>query len=292
MEIAVCVHLYHPDMWDKIESYLKNLHYQYKLYVTFPLDDENGNPIGFEWDVYLNLYSDLKEKITHKPEILLQHYLKYGKFENRFYRKDYYDVNQKIKKFKEDTKIIITKNIGMDIGGFLQNYKYIDTNVDLILKIHTKKSLGSFENKSFDVDRYGYDKAKKYGEKWFTELMDGVLGNHNKVDKIINEFKVNNKCGLVGYKKYNNHRKNGSYIKPLLNNYSININLDESYFVGGTIFWVRNDIMKKYLTNDKIDWILKLLLPNYSYEPSYAHAMERMFAYFVYNQQKEMVVIN
>ena len=66
----------------------------------------------------------------------------------------------------------------------------------------------------------------------------------------------------------------------------------ESYFVGGTIFWVRNDIMKKYLTNDKIDWILKLLLPNYSYEPSYAHAMERMFAYFVYNQQKEMVVIN
>ena len=293
MKIAVCVHLYHPDMWDKIENYLNNLCYPYSLFITIPVcDDETGNPKDFNWEEYLNLYDDLKEKLSHNPEILLQHYLKYGKVENRFYRKDHYDVSQKIKKFKEDSKIVITKNVGMDIGGFLQCYKYIGDDADLILKIHTKKSLGSFENKSFDINRYGYEKAKLIGEQWFTELMDGVLGSCDKVTKIINEFKINDKCGMVGYKKYNNHKKNGAYIKPLLDYNNIKIDLNESYFVGGTIFWVRNDIMKKYLTEDNVEHIIKLLLPGYSYEPSYAHAMERMFAYYVYGQQQEVMVIN
>jgi lipopolysaccharide biosynthesis protein len=279
-------------MWDDIQKYLENLRFPYELYVNFPLNEENGIPQDFDWEVYLNLYDDLKKKLKHNSEILLQHYLKYGKLEKRHYIKDYYDVEQKILQYKSGTNFIFSKNIGMDIGGFLQTYSHINSDVDLILKIHTKKSLGSFENKSFDIDRYGYDKAKIYGEKWFNELMVGVLGDQNKIEKIITEFKTNPNCGMVGYKKYNNYKKNGSFIKPLLDHFLLNNNLNESYFVGGTIFWVRNDILKKYLNVNNLDHILSLLPPKYSYEPSYPHAMERMFGYFVYDQKQELMVID
>ena len=66
----------------------------------------------------------------------------------------------------------------------------------------------------------------------------------------------------------------------------------ESYFVGGTIFWVRKDILDKYFTNKEIDYLLSLLSNGYSHEPSYAHAMERAFAYFVYHQNSELFVID
>jgi lipopolysaccharide biosynthesis protein len=292
MKIAVCVHLYHTDMWEKIQKYLENIPFPYELYVNFPLNEKDGIPQDFNWEVYLNLYDDLKSKLKHSSEILLQHYLKYGKLEKRHYRKDYFDAEQKILKYKSDTKFIFTKNIGMDIGGFLQTYSHINSDIDLILKIHTKKSLGSFEDKSFDVDRYGYNKAKIYGEEWFNELMNGVLGNPKMVESIVNKFKNDVNCGMVGYKKYNNHKKNGSFIKPLLDYFSLKININESYFVGGTIFWVRNDILKKYLNDNNLKHIISLLPPKYSYEPSYPHAMERMFGYFVYDQKQELMVID
>ena len=34
MKIAVCVHLYHHDMWEEIKEYLNNIDHPYKLYVN------------------------------------------------------------------------------------------------------------------------------------------------------------------------------------------------------------------------------------------------------------------
>ena len=292
MKIAVCVHLYHLDMWDEIESYLKNINYPYKLYVNIPINETNGLPNDFEWEEYVNIHNDLKSKLKKSESVATNHYVKYGKKEQRFYKKPHYEIVKKIKNLNQESKIFYTLNIGMDIGGFLQTYEHIDSNIDLILKIHTKKCLGAFENISYDVQRYGLDKAKIYGERWFKELMDGVIQDHNKVNRIIEEFKNNPKCGMVGYKKYNNYKKNSNHIKKLFELFSFNVNLIESFFVGGTIFWIRKDILDGYLTNSNVQHVMNLLDHGYSYEPSYAHAMERMFGYFVYDQKKELVVIN
>ena len=279
-------------MWDEIESYLKNINDHYKLYVNIPINETNGLPNDFEWEEYIDIHEELKSKLKRSESVAKNHYLKYGKKEQRFYKKNHYEIVKQIKNLNKESKIFYTLNVGMDIGGFLQTYQHIDTDIDLILKIHTKKCLGAFEKTSYDVQRYGVNKAKEYGEKWFKELMDGVARDHNKVNSIIEEFKSNPKCGMVGYKKYNNYKKNSNHIQKLFEYFSFNVNLLESFFVGGTIFWIRKDILDKYLTNTNVQHVINLLDSGYSYEPSYAHAMERMFGYFVYKEKKELIVID
>jgi lipopolysaccharide biosynthesis protein len=279
-------------MWDEIKVYLENIRKPYELYVNIPINETNGLPNDFEWEEYVGIYDDLKIKLKKNESVVTQHYLKYGKKEQRLYKKQHYEAAGKVKKFKDDAKIYYTTNVGMDIGGFLQTYKYIGSDTDLILKIHTKKCLGSFENTSYDLQRLGLSKAKEYGEQWFKELMNGVAQDPNKVDRIIKEFEDNDKCGMVGYKKYNNYKKNSTHIQKLFDHFSFAVNLLESFFVGGTIFWVRKDVLDHYLTHDNIEYVIDLLNPGYSYEPSFAHAMERMFAYFVYDQKQELVVID
>jgi lipopolysaccharide biosynthesis protein len=63
-------------------------------------------------------------------------------------------------------------------------------------------------------------------------------------------------------------------------------------FIGGTIFWVRYDVLEKYLTNDNIDITLKNMQNGYVLEPSPQHAMERIFGYMVTNENKKIMAIN
>ena len=60
-------------------------------------------------------------------------------------------------------------------------------------------------------------------------------------------------------------------------------------FVGGTIFWVRGDILREYLTKDNINLLLDLLPEGYHNEPSYNHALERLFGMMVYNEKKKII---
>ena len=291
MKIAVCVHLYHTDMWGEIQKYLDNLKHKYDLYVNFPLNIKNGIPVDLKWEEYYSLYDDLKISLTQNQETAIQHWSKYGKNELRHYLKKYYDVESQIKKYKNDVKIIFTENKGMDIGGFLQTYKYVDPSTDYILKIHTKRSIGAFEEKSFDVGRYGFEKAEKIGLEWFHDMMNSVLGDENKINLTIQALK-NNNCGMTGYKKYNNYKKNYVYLEEFRNFLNIKIDYNNNFFIGGTIFWIENSILKKHLTPKNIEYLLSKLKDGYSYEPSYAHAMERIFGYLVYNENKEIIVIN
>ena len=171
-------------------------------------------------------------------------------------------------------------------------FENLPKSYDLILKIHTKLCVGSEKNKSYHLQRFGLEETKKYGLKWFSELMDGVLLDTKKIERIINEFEQNPKCGMVGYKKYNNFKKTSDHIQKLFDYFSFSVNPHDSYFVGGTIFWVKKNVLDQYLTHEKIDHVLNLLDKGYSYEPSFAHAMERMFGYFIYDQKKELIVIN
>lgn len=280
-------------MWGDIMSYLENIDMNYDLLVSLPIDVVESNPIDFDWKEYYDLYDDLKFKLSHNQETALKHWTKYGIKESRHYKKSYFLIENEILKFKPDAKIILTENLGMDIGGFLQVYKHIDKNTKLILKIHTKSGLGSEDKKSHYSLRVGYDEAKKHGQEWFRDLMGGVLKNKDQVKKILFEFENNNKCGMVGYRLYNNYKKNKNHIMDMFNKLKIkDLDLDNSFFIGGTIFWVDNDILKKYLTDTVISDILKMLGPGYSYEPSYSHAMERIFGYFIYNENKVIKIID
>jgi hypothetical protein len=278
-------------MWDEIKEYLNNIDHPYKLYVNIGGYIPNELPSDFNWEEYLRLYPDLSLNNLLTKDKVTKHFLRFGIREERNYKQTQIDIIDKIKLYKDNSVILKSPNKGMDIGGFLYTYKHVDADTDIILKIHTKKGLGDTANPSNSLKRYGIDKAKKIGEGWFKNLMGGVLKNKNQVNNIINEFTLNPKCGMVGFKLNNNYDINHKEMEKIYDLINIHPKEDDPFFVGGTTFWVSNIVMKKYFTNENIDKILDVLPYGYVPEPSPNHAMERIFGCFVYNDQKEIKIV-
>jgi lipopolysaccharide biosynthesis protein len=201
------------------------------------------------------------------------------------------DVYEKIIKFKNDTKVFLSPNRGVDIGGFLYTYKKIDNDTDLILKIHTKKGLGSEKVPSLDLMRRGGGFAISHGRNWFHGLMGGVLSNSVQVNNIINNFTQDSTTGMVGFRKYKNFTVNYDETLKILSKLNVKKIPENSDFIGGTIFWVRNEILKKYLSNNIINEIIELMPYGYVREPSINHAMERVFGILVYFENKNIKII-
>jgi len=250
--------------------------------------DNKPSFLSMKIAVCVHLYHiDMLDSIMSYLSNIDQSYDLYFGLINKPYEQSFLN---KLEKSHKNTKIFFVENIGMDIGGFLQVYKQIDKSYDLILKIHTKKGIGSPESPSIQAKRQGVDSALQKGLSWYNSLMNGVLRDKNKVREIIDEFKKNQDCGMVGYKVYNNFKVNENHMRNILNIWGINMNLNDVFFIGGTIFWVDNNILRKYFTDDKIDQLLKLLPQGYVSEPSNNHAMERVFGYFVKQENKKVYV--
>lgn len=203
---------------------------------------------------------------------------------------------EKIKKYRKNVNIITSPNNGVDVGGFLRQYRTITVDYDLILKIHTKKSIGTPEKPSDMVRVYGRDDAVKRGTEWFDRLMGGVLKSKNQVKDIIELLSEDGPFGMSGLDTESYAGPNIQYIKTVANTISIPVEFNgsqikNSKFVGGTIFWVKNDIMKKYLTEDNINKLLEMLPDGYNNEPSYSHALERLFGLMVYNEKKKIIIL-
>jgi lipopolysaccharide biosynthesis protein len=196
-----------------------------------------------------------------------------------------------IKKTNPKTEIIFVENKGMDIGGFLQVYKNLDPSYDLILKIHTKKGLGSTKTPSLHLQRHGDQSAEERGRKWFHGLMRGVLNNPNHVNEVIRKFEEDQNCGMIGAKYNTNFHVNLTQMQKVFSWMKVQTDLKGHQFVGGTIFWVRNDILKKYLTQSVINKILANSPEGYVHEPSINHAMERIFGSLVSLENKKLIVL-
>lgn len=97
---------------------------------------------------------------------------------------------EKIKKFKNDAKIIPYPNKGFDIAPFILLLNDIDlSKYDIIYHVHSK-SIAS------DKGRLAYGKLFK-GNSWFKQLYSGVLGAfnvHRGVDVLLND----DKYGMIG----------------------------------------------------------------------------------------------
>ncbi len=97
---------------------------------------------------------------------------------------------EKIKKFKNDAKIIPYPNKGFDIAPFILLLNDINlSKYDIIYHVHSK-SIAS------DKGRLAYDKLFK-SSSWFKQLYSGVLGVfnvHHGIDILLND----NKYGMIG----------------------------------------------------------------------------------------------
>jgi lipopolysaccharide biosynthesis protein len=206
----------------------------------------------------------------------------------------YYDesIMVKINSYKPDmVKIVVVENKGVDIGGFLNVYPLVDSDTDLILKIHSKKSVGLPNKPSDMVKVYGMESAIQKGREWFERNMNGILKNYDFVDSIIQKFDTDETCGLIGHNLETYVGPNDFLVKELIKIFGLNPDVYGSPFIDGTMFWVRNDLLKKYLTEDSVKNILKMIPKGYHNEPSINHSLERIFGYIIKNENKEVIVL-
>lgn len=187
-------------------------------------------------------------------------------------------IKQKIENEFKNATVIEIDNKGLDVGAFLSILEHITTQnkqYDYVLKLHTKKSV-----KTAGIE---------FGANWRKQLYTPLVGNVNIVDTIINKMNSNDSIGMSGNTSWISDYEglNKSKIEELKN--ILNIKTKHRKFIGGTMFWMKYSIIRKYFNAYTIDKINGLLEPGYftDYDKgTYTHAMERVFGYIVSDSNK------
>lgn len=136
-----------------------------------------------------------------------------------------------IKKLYPDENYIISENYGFDIGSFfhiLQIIKTYNEKYDYVIKIHTKTN-----------------------HIFRDELINPILGDINKIRKIVEMFQDNKKIGIIASKKSRcidaqvDFLRNKNYLQQFLYWYfNETTNVIKQVYSTGTIFWTRFDLFK------------------------------------------------
>jgi len=216
----------------------------------------NSTPYNMKIAVCIHLYYPaLLEKIVkHTKNIKVPFKTYVNLVEDRFDQSTIDNLNSEF----SDLVIIISPNRGVDIGGFLNLLRKVDDDTDLLLKIHTKVGIGSTECRSRAA------------------LMSGIQNDPD--------------CGMVGFRLHDNFSPNENEIIKLFPHFGLDHSVFDYKFVGGTIFWCRYHILRKYFTDKVISIILEKMPTGYVPEPSINHALERIFGYIIQKDGKYIQV--
>jgi lipopolysaccharide biosynthesis protein len=187
------------------------------------------------------------------------------------------DFSNVIISFRKDAQVHLVENMGRDILPFVHVARRLDQKGYInILKIHTKKS-----------------KHRTDGDKWFHELIDGLLPSINSVKKIYSILESNNamigpKGHYVSYSEYIG--SNQPSIDILLNEMytaeqveALKTRLDDCGYFGGSMFWISTAVLRP---------LLDLYLMPEDFEPeagqidgTLAHAIERIIGVLALEQK-------
>ena len=145
-----------------------------------------------------------------------------------------------LEKIFKNAKILIIENKGVDVGGLFHSMYYIrqnDLKFDYILKIHTKTS----------------------DETWRKELIQPLVNKDNlKIIKIL--FLINNigfissDCRIVQNDNMVYWNTNKIGLETFCSIYNIPNGANFKYFIGGTMFWIKYDILNK-LSNNMMNYL-------------------------------------
>ena len=246
--------------------------------------------MDFNYDFYLNQYEDLK--IFKTEAEALQHWQKFGIHEGRVccpkkmnfetnvtiiihlfnenlfdefckYIKNVTEVFQLVNVIftiniksnfettilEKDSRFIVIKveNKGTDNYQFLESVKYIRTNnvpTDFILKMHTKESTNEVENFL----------------NWRKDLIEPIT-NIKNLYVLQHYFKTVKNIGCISSQKCCMPKNfdldfphNIKGLNQLCEKFD-HLEKDWMDFNGGNIFWISNEVLDKYLTNELIDYL-------------------------------------
>mgnify|MGYP000925046983 CR=1 FL=1 len=176
-------------------------------------------------------------------------------------------VKASIKQSFPDAKILIVPNKGLDIGAFFKVLiEIINKDYDYIVKTHTKKSLktsGEYFGKVWRNDLLSILDSDKLPMVYDFVLKGSEMITSNKwiIDIEKDSFNVNKVHGIITELK----------IEP------------STHFVGGTMFWMRFEVLKQYFNKEVLEKYYNQLEEGYFYQIDKSngeyltHAFERVF---------------
>ncbi len=185
------------------------------------------------------------------------------------------EIAKKIKQFKEGAKVVELENKGYDIGPFIYFLHDIDLKeYDIIYKVHTKNTTRG-----------------KVSKAWGDAMLNSILGSKEIVNSINKSLvNKNNNVGMVGssyciYKGLRGifHIDKYAFYKTLYFFYKRNLVIKSNYkFIAGTMFATKASLMKFIKDNIKFDDFETL--KQYKPDGTFAHAVERVLGFSVYEQ--------
>lgn len=164
-----------------------------------------------------------------------------------------------------DEKVLLEppKNYSVKVLETKKSYEFY-------LKIHTKESSQTLNR----IRRDG-------GKAWRKELIEPLVKDSKK---ILDKFQNDPKIGIIGSKKWFRNASEILNNEPQLKNIckivGIKYNRNLVEFIGGTMFWIRGEILEKSFTPEIIDNIYSNMEAGYvtdSVKGTYTHAMERFY---------------
>jgi glycosyltransferase involved in cell wall biosynthesis len=164
-------------------------------------------------------------------------------------------------------------NRGKDIGGFLHalRERRLD-HCDLILKIHSKKSLNS--PTYFEAVSTLLNVPIRSGDDWRHLLLESLIGTKARVASIIRLMAEDPKIGLAGPSAFFTTAPdaNAARYRDLCKRLSIE---EGAPFVAGTMFWIRSEVLQPL--HDLEISLLDFTVGSSEVEGELEHSFERIF---------------
>ena len=219
---------------------------------------------------YFDIFVSIVEKITY----VKSDYKLYISTHDKIYQQvcEYLDTN------KINATVALYENLGRDVYPFIKMMELIEHNKhQYVLKLHTKKTPHRFA------------RGIMWREKMLGELLDEE--NINNALFCLKNFPI----GIIGpaeylYKIADKVGPNKNSLKKLSNRVNIKCDLDEQFFIGGTMF---------FLTVEAMAPVMRLSLLDNEFQPepipidgTMAHAVERFFGIACSSQGLEVVDMN
>lgn len=187
------------------------------------------------------------------------------------------DIYEEIKEAFPRANIKVVKNLGYDVGPFIDLLSEVDLdNYSFVLKLHTKRDMpNGAKLKYFDVS----------GSKWRDYALSSFRTRHN-FEKCINKFSKNKKLGMIA--NYHLVLRKEYFDKPAAGKAKQYAQILGYYpkkyiFVAGTMFLCKAVLLKPIQKlNFKIE---DFEIPDQNHKnSSLAHVMERLFGILVVSQ--------
>ncbi|HMG66450.1 MAG TPA: rhamnan synthesis F family protein [Chitinophagaceae bacterium] len=221
IKTCVLVHIYYPELYDELRSYIMNLS-------------------GFDHDIYFNIVENSWSLALQKNIIT-----------------DF-----------PGAKIVISKNVGRDIGGFFTLLRYTGNvkNYGAYVLVHSKKSIHL---------------SLSLADKWRKDLLQSILGSPEIILQNLYLLEKQPYVGLIGtsfwrHTSIDSNLKKYHQLMKILKIDKINQHCD---YISGTMMWLKPEVIQ-YLYSKGQD--LEFEEGNnksigFHIDGQWAHAIERAF---------------